>query len=134
MVSEEVLAADEQSSWKQTTSKRSLDRKRRMCYVIWKQDASHTARPSSPNRDADKALERRGLAATPAQPVLIKLKELSAIKVPDARLAALLRSEGDAVALGSASCRLCIGLRVQVRISATLARLTRALPSSFEAG
>ena len=83
-----------------------------MCYVIWGADIYRSPR-RSPLNGADTAVGHSE-AVKLATPLLLKMKELSAIKVPEARLAALLRSPGDCPPVGTSSCPLRIGLRVQV--------------------
>jgi hypothetical protein len=64
---------------------------RRACYVIWKEGGGAGMRNSDANADAE---HRTGSVG---HGVLTKLKELSAVKVPEARLSALLRRTSDQV-------------------------------------
>lgn len=84
------------------------ERPRRMCYVVWKKDIHHHHHRHTHHQIHHKHTRSHiGIELT-------KLKTLAAVKVPNARLAALLRKGDDEVSVGSESCPPHIGMRVQV--------------------
>ena len=99
-------------------------KRRRMCYVLWKQGADAAGDAWRPERStagaggaeaAEEGVLREGGAACGRRGVLCCMQELAPFKVPPPRLAALLRTGLGEVTVGSEACVPHVGLRVQVR-------------------
>ena len=113
VVSEEVGEQDEK------TQGALVAMRRRMCYVVWKKSSAHRhAHAQQRDGQAEEGGQQDGSGqqhACIAPRHAVAFKQLSAIKVPGARLAALLRSDDEDQAVTFTTCSPPgIGMRVQV--------------------
>ena len=117
-VSEEGYVVSEELGTHTEHALASLVKRRRMCYVVWKHSKQAAGGTGDWAMKSEKGNEEGngGSQGSVGHRQCVKLKDLSGIKVPSARLAALLRSdeEDQGRVVGSPTCPLAIGLRVQV--------------------